>query len=386
MNRINKAKEDCCGCSACASICSHQAIKMEPDGLGFLYPKINNALCVDCGLCEKVCSFKSDYDHSANYEIPLAYAVRHKDMKEIETSRSGAAFIALSDKIINNGGVVYGAGYEGHFRVVHKRATSKEERNEFKGSKYVQSDINNVFSQVRADLREGLQVVFSGTPCQTSGLLSYVDKKLRKNLFLVDLVCHGVPAPYIWRDYLNFMEEKAGEEVIAVNFRDKSRLGWSAHKESFAFRRGITYSYTYTYTFYEHIMFRKSCGKCKFANLNRPSDVTLADFWGWQKVVPEFNADNKGISLVLVNTPKGKEWFDSVENEVKRKEVKIEGVMQPNLIHPTEIHKRRDDFERDYMKRGFIYVMKKYGNCGWKYKVKRSLLLVKIIVKRITRR
>ena len=148
MIKINNPA-DCCGCTACASVCTHNAIIMQPDALGFLYPKVDETLCIDCGLCEKVCAFNENYDKSCNLDKPQAYAARHKDMNEVETSRSGAAFIAISDYILEIGGVVYGAGYTDHFRVIHKRATSKEERNEFKGSKYVQSDMNTVFKQVK---------------------------------------------------------------------------------------------------------------------------------------------------------------------------------------------------------------------------------------------
>ena len=169
-----KDPADCCGCTACASICAHNAITMQPDVMGFLYPVIDESKCTNCGLCEKVCSFNDHYDISLNLLQPDAYAARHKDMNEIETSRSGAAFIAISDWILKHGGVVYGAGYTTHFRVIHKRATTKEERNEFKGSKYVQSDLTDVFCQVKKDLKDGMIVLFSGTPCQTSGLSSYV--------------------------------------------------------------------------------------------------------------------------------------------------------------------------------------------------------------------
>ena len=233
INITNKA--DCCGCTACASVCTHNAITMQPDAMGFLYPVVDAAKCVDCGLCEKVCAFNDHYDTSLNLPQPQAYAARHKDMAEVETSRSGAAFIAISDYILENGGVVYGAGYADHFRVVHKRATTKEERDEFKGSKYVQSDLRGVFRQVRQDLKDGLTVLFSGTPCQTSGLNSYVGKKLRERLVLVDIVCHGVPGPYIWRDYIAYLEKKQGAEICWVNFRDKQEFGWAAHKETFKF-------------------------------------------------------------------------------------------------------------------------------------------------------
>ena len=226
---------DCCGCTACASICTHDAISMQPDALGFLYPVVDESKCTDCGLCEKVCAFNDHYDTGLNLPQPEAYAARHKDMHEVETSRSGAAFIAISDYVLENGGVVYGAGYTDHFRVVHKRATTKEERDEFKGSKYVQSDLTGVFRQVKQDLKDGLTVLFSGTPCQTSGLNSYVGKKLRENLVLVDIVCHGVPGPYLWRDYLAYLEKKQGAAICWVNFRDKQEFGWKAHKETFKF-------------------------------------------------------------------------------------------------------------------------------------------------------
>lgn len=232
-------KAKCCGCTACASICVHDAITMQPDALGFLYPVVDKDKCIDCGLCENVCAFNEHYDKSLNLQQPLAYAARHKDMHEVETSCSGAAFIAISDWILKQGGVVYGAGYADHFRVVHKRATNQEERNEFKGSKYVQSDLNSIFRQVKQDLREGLIVLFSGTPCQTAGLAAYIGKRLRDKLYLVDIVCHGVPSPYLWRDYLAYLENKHGARICLVNFRDKQKHGWKAHCETFKFRNRI---------------------------------------------------------------------------------------------------------------------------------------------------
>ena len=366
-------KSKCCGCTACASICSHQAITMKPDALGFLYPVVDEDKCTDCGLCEKVCAFHADYDKSSNLLEPDVYAARHKKKEEIERSRSGAMFVAVSDWVLAQGGVVYGAGYADHFRVVHKRATRCQERDEFRGSKYVQSDLNDVFLQVAKDLKDGMLVLFTGTPCQTSGLRSFLKSKRvnTEKLYLVDIVCHGVPSPYYWRDYLAYIEKKQGKKVTSVNFRDKSQLGWAAHKESFTFDNGITYTYTYTYTFYQHIMFRRSCGACHFTNLQRPSDLTLADFWGWQKVDASINADDKGVSLVLVNTIKGQELFDAIKHEMDYIKTDTIKCLQPNLQYPSEIHPMRDSFEKDYQKRGFVYVAKKYGDLGWRYKMRR---------------
>lgn len=351
--------KDCCGCTACASICAHDAITMEPDALGFLYPKVDESKCVECGLCEKVCQFNDHYDCSLNLKEPIAYAARHKDIDEVMKSRSGAAFVAISDYILEQGGVVYGAGYKDHFRVVHKRATNKEERDEFRGSKYVQSDLTGVFRQVKEDLRNGLTILFSGTPCQTSGLNAFVGKRLREKLILVDIVCHGVPGPFLWRDYLAFIEKKQGDTISVVNFRDKELFGWTAHKESYKFKMGGK-KMTFTYLFYKHIMFRHSCEVCHFTNTHRPSDITLADFWGWENNVPEMNVDNKGISLVLLNTEKGKIIFEQARKSLDARQVNLESSLQPNLIQPTRIHPSRMTFEEDYKNKGFEYVLKKY--------------------------
>lgn len=376
----------CCGCTACASVCAHDAITMQPDALGFLYPVVDTQKCVDCGLCDKVCAFNDDYDKSLNLSQPTAYGARHNDMNEVATSRSGAAFIAISDYILEQGGVVYGAGYTDHFRVVHKRAVTKEQRNEFKGSKYVQSDLTGVFRQVKEDLRAGITVLFSGTPCQTAGLNSYVGRKLRANLFLIDIVCHGVPGPYIWRDYLTYLENKKGLEIIQVDFREKKRSGWQAHKEAFKYSdngENIEIRGNYTHLFYKHIMFRHSCGTCKYTNLQRPSDITIADFWGWQKTDPTINADDKGLSLVLCNTEKGQQLFDAVKERMTVIPAELENCLQPNLQHPSEIHPQRMDFERDYARKGFEYAMKRYGDLGWRYKVKLYVASIKRHFKRI---
>lgn len=356
---INPA--DCCGCTACESICPHDAISMRPDALGFLYPDVDATRCVDCGLCEKVCDFNANYETPDNYDIPIAVGARHKNHEEVATSRSGAAFIALSDYILEHGGIVYGVGYAGHFRVVHKRATTKVERNEFKGSKYVQSDLTGIFRQVRADLKEGFTVMFSGTPCQTAGLNSFIGKRLRDKLILVDIVCHGVPGPNLWRDYLAYIEKKQGDVISEVNFRDKQEFGWAAHHETFKFVKTGGGKMIFTSLFYKHIMFRKSCGKCYYANTRRPSDITLGDFWGWEKTDPNFNKDDKGVSLILINTPKGKELFESVKDRMEVISAELEDCLQPNLCQPSDIHPEHDKFVQDYCAKGFEYVAKKYG-------------------------
>lgn len=387
LNILNP--NQCCGCTACASICPKHAIEMKPDSLGFMYPFVEKSKCVNCGLCEKVCSFNDNYDKSDNLDSSIVFGARHKDMSELQTSRSGAAFIALSDVILNRGGVVYGAGYKDHFRVAHKRAETKAERDEFKGSKYVQSDLGNVFNDVKYDLMQQRDVLFSGTSCQVAGLKSFLKfsaKKYLDHLFTVDIVCHGAPSPYIWRDYLAFLEQKLNKRATAVNFRDKQKFGWYAHQESFDFGGEYLTTKSYTYTFYQHIMFRKSCAICHFANVKKPGDVTIADFWGWEKVDATFNADDKGASLVLCNTEKGLRLFSDAKEKMNVIESDLETCVQYNLQKPTPAHKYRDKFEKDYVKYGLEYVLKRYGDLGWRYKYGPYISKMKKIVKWFLRR
>ena len=364
-----KDPKDCCGCTACASICDHDAITMKPDPLGFLYPTVNEEKCIKCGLCERVCAFNDHYDTNLNLNKPLVYGARHKDIHEVETSRSGAAFIAFSDSILEHGGVVYGAGYTDHFRVVHKRAITKEERDEFKGSKYVQSDMNTVFRQVKSDLKNGLMVLFSGTPCQTAGLNSYIEKRFRDNLYLLDIVCHGVPSPYVWRDYVKYVEEKYGGKITNIDFRNKRLCGWEDHKESFVINGHEYLSSSYTNLFYSDILYRKACNICYFTNTNRPSDITLADFWGWEKTDEQFNTDNKGCSLIFCNTEKGSKWFESVKNQLYIIRPEFKDYLQPNLLQPSKASKKTAHFVYDYVHKGFPYCLKRYGNVGWRFKI-----------------
>ena len=366
-----KKPGDCCGCTACASICVHDAITMKPDALGFLYPIVDKEKCVDCGLCEKVCAFNEYYDKSENI-TPSCYAGRNKNINEMEESRSGAVFIAFSNFILENGGLVYGAGYTEHFRVIHKRATTKDERDEFKGSKYVQSDLTGIFRLIKEDLKAGRNVLFSGTPCQTAGLHSYIPKKLREKLYLVDIVCHAVPSPYLWRDYLDYIENKSGKKIDKTVFRDKTN-GWnSEHLEKFIFTDGTFLTdFAHRYFFYNCLSIRHSCTECKFCNMTRPSDISIGDFWGIEYVDPEFNADNRGVSLVIVNTEKGKRLLNSSSQELNLLKVNSAQILQPNLIHPTPANPLQQKFVDDYVHKGYQYVLKKYGNAGLNYKIKK---------------
>lgn len=372
MSTLYNDKKECCGCTACKSICANNAIEMEQDEEGFLYPNISEKLCISCGLCKKVCAFKNGYERALN--IPDAYAVKHKDMNVRLNSRSGGMFTAITDFVLNFSGVVYGAGYRQHFVVCHKRATNKAERDEFRGSKYVQSELSNTYKQVKKDLEKNNWVLFSGTPCQTAGLSTYLNeaKTNKGNLIICDIICHGTPTPKAWMDYIAMMEKRHKGEITKVDFRNKKLFGWKAHRETFEIK-GKTYNYnTYATLFYKHDILRPACFNCKYTNINRPSDITLADFWGVDYFVPKFN-DNKGISLVLINNEKGRWLFNNVKDQLEYKKCPATNLEHPNLKKPTECPISREQFWKDYRFFGFEYIARKYTNCNFKVRVKRSI-------------
>ena len=363
---------DCCGCTACASICAHKAITMKADALGFFYPEVDETKCVECGLCETVCEFHPHYDLSDNLPEPEAYVGRHKDIEHVHKSQSGAAFIPISDYILNLGGVIYGAGFDKLFRVTHKRALTTQERDEFRGSKYVQSDLNGVFQQVKQDLKAGKTVLFSGTPCQTAGLKSFVGKRMRENLVLVDLVCHGVGAPNLWRDYLDLLERRQKDKLCAVTFRDK-KYGWQSHVETLHFTHGKTMGKRIFATLYAwRFALRKSCGICPYCNTRRPSDLTIADFWGKDNAATKFCQDNKGCSMVFVNTEKGRTIWDTIRKEHPFKLIPAENCIQPNLLQPTVLPSQSEQFEKDYVTLGLEAALRNYGLAGWHLRLRET--------------
>ena len=381
--KIFTKKEDCCGCTACMTACPKDAISMQPDEKGFLYPVIDDAKCIKCGICTKTCTFQNGYKTPDNFETPQVYAVKHKNPEERRTSRSGGMFIAAADWILANGGVIYGAGYGDGFYVMHKRASDKDGLFEFKGSKYVQSDMNTIFQQVIDDLRNDKYVLFSGTPCQTSGLYSCLGKVNTEKLYVCDIVCHGTPSPSIWKDYLAFSEKRYKSKVTKTDFRDK-KYGWNTHIESLWFENGKKVSSElYTKLFYKHIMFRPSCGNCKYTNTRRPADITLADFWGIQKAVPGFD-DNKGVSLVFLNTEKGRKLFETVNENLEYKPSNVKDCMQHNLQKPSIISDQTESFWKDYAANGFQYVAQKYGTLNFKDEMKFKLKLrLKPVLKKL---
>lgn len=354
--QIFVSKDECCGCSACEQICPKNAIKMVADDRGFLYPEIDGSLCVECGACKRVCSFQNGYSENHSQK---AYAIKHKNYETRITSRSGGVFTAISDYILDKNGAVYGAAFDSDFSVCHIRTTTKSERDRLKGSKYVQSDIKDSFSSVKKDLTNGMYVLFSGTPCQVAGLKNYLGGTDTSKLITCDLVCHGVPSPKVWLDYIKYYEKKYKGKVEKADFRDKT-LGWNTHKEALCINKKKYNLNKYTYLFYENAIERPSCFNCKFTNLNRPSDFTLADFWGIDKIVYGFN-DNKGVSLLLVNSPMGAEIFEKLMGDIEFVECDLQKSVNPNpnLYMPSKRPDKGDFFWDNYIKYGFKKALNK---------------------------
>lgn len=361
-------RNQCCGCSACADACPHRAIQMAPDGMGFLYPAVDKDLCVDCGICDRVCAFRP-----ATEPAQKAFAIRFPAY--LEQSQSGGLGYALMRKAIREGMVVYGAAMGADFVVRHVRVTDEAGLEPLRLTKYVQSDMTGVPGQVLADLKAGRKVLFTGTPCQCAGVGSLAGAH-RKDLLLVDLTCHGVPAPYVWRDYLQYVEKREGEPLTGALFRDPA-LGWHGAKERLSFASKTLVKEDYSHLYFQRYMMRPSCLACPFASLARPSDLTMADCWGVEKALPGFADDNRGCSLLLVNTAAGSAFAADFEENPQRREVDIDTVMQPNFQRPTVPHKYAPRFERLYLRYGFPFVLRNFGIDSWNHHIASFIVKVK---------
>lgn len=368
---ITRKLEECCGCSACANICAQTAIAMQPDAMGFKYPVVDLKRCTDCGLCESVCSFSVHYDRSQNID-PTYYAAYLKDKDLLSQSQSGGAFVAFAKLILSHGGVIYGVGFDEHFTVKHMRATTWDECKKFRGSKYVQSDLDNVFELVKRDLRDGYFVLFSGTPCQIAGLKAYVGHNLSKTLYTLDLVCHGVSAPKVWDDYRVYIEKRKNDKLVEVRFRDKENFGWGSARASYRFSRHPLTVVTFPGSFNREVLFRPSCSDCKFTNTTRVGDITIGDFWS-NRVIKGYNDTENGCSLIIVNSTKGKHLFESVDSYLNYIMVSQDDAMQYHLMHPVERDIHADEFANEYQKSGFYVAMRKYHDLGWKKQLRLRL-------------
>ena len=363
-----KQKVDCCGCTACANVCAHDAITMQPDDLGFKYPFVDANKCVNCGLCNKVCQFHDNYNRYDNYDSPLVYYARRKNEGLLSKSQSGGVFYAIAEYVLHGGGIVYGAAFKESFKVCHIRATNNKEIESLRMSKYVQSDMCDIFKSVKADLKSFHTVLFSGTACQIAGLKSYIPIRLHEKLICIDVICHGVSSPQIWSDYIEYLEHKYNSRIKKACFRDK-RFGWHGATESFLFSNGKEiFARTNNHLYFSGLSFRESCHNCYYTNIQRVGDITLGDYWGLPKESP-YEKDAKGLSLVLINSDKGKKIYEKVRESMYAGKVETNNYLQPQLLYPTKRNPKHKDFVYDYNKYGFLMVARKYGYLGWNYKL-----------------
>ncbi|RJW31853.1 coenzyme F420 hydrogenase [Clostridiales bacterium TF09-2AC] len=369
-------KDECCCCGSCLNICPKSAINIMQSDCGFSYPTIDFAKCVNCGLCKTVCAFQKEIEYS---QTLYTYAAINMSADILKNSSSGGCFSSLASAIIKLQGVVYGAELKRRpddgFKCQHTRITQLSDLTKLQGSKYVQSDTGGTFSEARKDLEAGKLVLYSGTPCQIAGLYSYLRNGNYTNLITIDLICHGVPNIDIFNSYIKELEDKIGHSIIDFKFRSKIK-GW-----------GLSYSYSYHdqqddkiitkikpyytssyYTlFLDSQIYRESCYRCPYACSKRCGDFTLGDYWGIEQEHPEFinrkKIDvSKGVSLLLINTKKGTEFFKFIRNdfEIQQSAFAKAAHWNKQLAAPSKSGEDRKLIFELYKKRGYKAIERHY--------------------------
>lgn len=361
--------EFCTGCMACMNSCPHKAITTEIDSEGFFRPVVDLSLCTDCGQCSKACPLISS---SISIKKPKetykkkVYSCWLKSKALLRESSSGGAFSAFAESLLSKNGIIYGAGFDSDNKVYHKRIVNRSQLADLRGSKYVQSEIRTSFSDVKKDLQQGRIVLFTGTPCQIDGLYHYLGCRYEKQLFTVDLVCHGVPSPKVYYDYLQYMESIYGSKVKRISFRNKNP-GWYVYGTKIIFEDGQVYEQDnwqdpFMRGFLRNWFLRPSCYRCKYANADRPADITIADDWGF-KEEGLFDRDNdQGISMVMINSENGELLFNQSKSRLHVFQRTIEKAIKGNaaLNKPFDEPLERSDFWKDYQSLSFDEIIRKY--------------------------
>lgn len=378
-------KSNCCGCYGCLNVCPKQCIDMNIDDEGFWYPKVNKDLCIDCNLCEKVCPVIQNVDKKEFDTV--AYACKNKNEKIRLSSSSGGVFTNICEYVINNGGVAFGAAFNEKFEVEHMEANTIEECEKFRGSKYVQSKIGETYKRVKKYLDEQRLVLFSGTPCQIKGLNLFLRKKY-DNLIAIDIVCHGVPSPLVFDIYKSNLKKEYNSDIENITFRDKSN-GWANYRYKINFKNGkkqdkVHRENIYSKGFLSDLYLRPSCYECKAKNFISGSDVTLADYWGIQNKHPEFD-DDKGVSLVLVNSKKGQEILNDISSNIDKIKTDLAYSIScnPSAVKPVIYNKKRETFFNELDKTNLNELIEKYTKVSMSKKV---VLKVRFIFGRIKRK
>lgn len=369
-------KKNCCGCSACVQRCPKQCIRLEEDTEGFLYPQVDEETCIKCGLCEKVCPILNQVDKLPVLEV---LAVKNPDEEERMNSSSGGVFLPLAREVINQGGVVFGAVYDESWEVHHVYAEKIEDVYPMMGSKYLQSKIGKSFKDAERFLKQGREVLFVGSPCQIAGLRTYLRNKQYQNLLAVDFLCHGVPSPGVWRRYLaetyggydakeqSRLQTTAGKNsdlllslnatspIVDIKFRDKTECGWKKYRfvvrqksaskadQNTVLSSDIHYDNPFMRGFLSDIYLRPSCYECKCKNGVNHSDLTIGDYWAARVTDQDFD-DDKGVGLVLINSQKGKVYFDSLNMEVHNSSIEIAHHYNGGFNEHTQAHSKRSLF------------------------------------------
>lgn len=358
-------KKKCCGCNVCVQRCPKQCIMMHEDDEGFSYPKIDVSLCIDCGLCERVCPV---LNQNKKIDPIVVYAVQHENKMIRMQSSSGGIFTLIGTKVIEQGGVVFGARWDENMKLIHAYTDTIEGLEPFRGSKYVQSYIGETFKQVEMFLQQGRRVLFTGVACQIAGLKHFLHKEY-DNLLTIDVLCHGVPSPKVFRDYLFYLGGK--HKVINLNFRDKI-TGWKGYSVAYTLDNGKYKTQRaqldeFMRGYLNHYMLRPSCHFCPVKAGKGGSDLTLGDLWGCDKL-PQIEDDDTGISVVIVNSTKGESMLNNC-NVITTK-VSIEMVKENNPAYYKSVScsKERERFWNSYNKEGFKVVIRFNEKLGPKIK------------------
>lgn len=353
--QTTQSKYDCCGCRACEQICPKQAIEMRTDEEGFLYPHVLLEKCIDCELCNKVCPI----EHPCNpdsHPIQIV-AAQHKDSAVLQSSSSGGIFSLLAEYVLKHEGVVYGAAFDKNMYLKHIRIDDENKLEKLRGSKYIQSDIGQTYLQTKEDLKAGRLVYFTGTPCQVHGLKLFLRKNY-DNLLTSDLICHGTPSYEIFANTLKHIEHNRKGKIFSYSFRDKNIGGWSCSSSSSSYKneqskknKYLKYDRNMSAYFQAFIgghLMRYVCYKCPFCHVHRPGDITLADCWGIHKFRPDFPNITGGVSMVLVNTEKGNDIWNSICADTIHMPVNEKDAVayNANLRRPTPMPSER---EHSYM-------------------------------------
>lgn len=359
-----KEKSKCTGCGACLNVCPKKCISMKPDELGFLYPTVDEHACISCGLCDRTCPVISDRMHSDDAFAEVSYAIKSRDIETRMNSSSGGVFSLLAQRIIEEGGVVYGAAFDDKKHVRHTAATTASDIIPLRGSKIVQSSIGLCYEDVKRRLENGCKVLFSGTPCQIRGLLSYLGKPYDL-LLTQDIICHGVCSYALYDKYIAYKKEIRGCEIRSIHFRNKE-TGWRDYSVSICYDDGSKTVVPHgkdelMRAYLRNYALRPSCYECPFKGKKRRSDLTLADCWGIEHVAPQLD-DDKGVSFVICHSVLGEQYINEIITETESEVVNYKDVITYNMsgeISPTE-PTNNAEFCNEIAKEPFQNVINKY--------------------------